>query len=80
MNVFKSYKAIFKKAIEIEKAGEVEDSEMLVLHADIIMAQASVVALLKDFKAGNPAKLQRMYSRLSYLLVDVEHHVKNKIL
>ena len=79
MNTFKVYKAIFKKAIAIEKAGEVEDGEMLALHADIVLTQASLVTLLNNFKGGNDAKLQRMYTRLSYLLVDVEHHVKTKI-
>ena len=80
MNVFKVYKAIFKKAVAIEKAGEVEDGEMLALHADIVLAQAKLVTLLKDFKGGNSAKLQRMYSRLSYLNIDIEHHINNVIL
>ena len=80
MNVFKEYKAIFKEAVAMEKAGEVDNDAIIVLYSKIVKVRTELEVKINSFKGGNKPKLQRMYTRISYLFIDVDNHLRTKVL
>ena len=75
MNAIKQYKALVKKEIGFAKAGEVEDTAILVFHMECVKVKVALADMLGDFKGGNKVKVYKMYSNLVKIILNVENHL-----